>query len=185
MEELEITLEQFIKDNGITAEFKHDGLKTELEKNREGKKEPHTMDGWQVTLTMAGKTMQTTYRTGLGHRTPNRGKIANARGFWANKQEMEQMKQKAMMSRGGDKWLIDFCDHKTPEAQDILDCLASDSSSYDNARNFEDFCSDFGYDEDSRSAEKIYNACGAIAKELKFFLGAELYEVLLYKVERL
>ena len=42
-----------------------------------------------------------------------------------------------------------------PEMEEILQCLVSDS----NVRNylsFEDWASDFGYDEDSRKAEKIY-----------------------------
>ena len=185
MEENTITLERFIKENGITGEFKHDGLKTDHEKDSQGQKQAYTMDAWQVTLTRAGQSMHTSYRTGLGHRIPNWGKIAHDRGFWPNKQEMEQMKQKAMMSRNGDKWLIDYCDHKTPELANLLDSLASDASCYDNARNFEDFCSDLGYDEDSRKAEAIYRACGELAKELKYFLGAELYQTLLYKVERL
>ena len=42
---------------------------------------------------------------------------------------------------------------KEPELYDILTCLTK----YEVGR-FEDFCSEFGYDEDSRSAEKTYNA---------------------------
>lgn len=40
-----------------------------------------------------------------------------------------------------------------PNAYDVLSCITK----YDPG-TFEDFCSDFGYDEDSRSAEKTYNA---------------------------
>ena len=40
-----------------------------------------------------------------------------------------------------------------PTAYDILACLTK----YDPG-TFEDFCSEFGYDEDSRNAEKTYNA---------------------------
>jgi len=42
---------------------------------------------------------------------------------------------------------------KMPNAYDILSCLTK----YD-VGSFEDFCSEFGYDVDSRSAEKIYKA---------------------------
>lgn len=42
---------------------------------------------------------------------------------------------------------------KEPELYDILTCLTK----YD-VGTFENFCSEFGYDEDSRSAEKTYNA---------------------------
>jgi len=185
MEEVIITMEQFCTEHGIKADFVHTGIKTTMEKNREGVKEPHSMDGWLVTLSMAGKTMSTEFKTGLGLRTPDRNKIAHARGFWPDKREIEQMKNKAMMSKNGAKWLIDCCDPVKPEVQQLIDCLASDASAYDCARNFEDFCADFGYDEDSRKAESIYKGCGDTAKELKFFLGSELYEKLLYKVERL
>ena len=40
-----------------------------------------------------------------------------------------------------------------PSLYDVLACLTT----YDPG-TFEDFCSDFGYDTDSRKAEKIYNA---------------------------
>lgn len=42
---------------------------------------------------------------------------------------------------------------KTPTAYSVLACLTK----YDPG-TFEDFCSEFGYDEDSRKAEKIYKA---------------------------
>ena len=42
---------------------------------------------------------------------------------------------------------------KEPDMYSILSCLQK----YD-VGDFENFCADFGYDEDSRSAEKIYNA---------------------------
>jgi hypothetical protein len=42
---------------------------------------------------------------------------------------------------------------KMPNAYDILSCLTK----YD-VGSFEDFCSEFGYDVDSRSAEKTYKA---------------------------
>lgn len=42
---------------------------------------------------------------------------------------------------------------KPPTAYDVLACLTK----YD-VGTFENFCSEFGYDEDSRTAEKIYKA---------------------------
>ena len=44
-------------------------------------------------------------------------------------------------------------DFKEPTAYDVLTCLQK----YEIG-TFEDFCADFGYDEDSRKAEKIYKA---------------------------
>lgn len=56
-----------------------------------------------------------------------------------------------------------------PSAADVLSCLVSDASS--GEESFEDFCSSFGYDEDSRKAEATWKACKRIAPKLKQFLG--------------
>lgn len=42
---------------------------------------------------------------------------------------------------------------KAPKPYDILACLRIDHS-----ENLEDFCDNFGYEQDSRTAEKVYNA---------------------------
>lgn len=71
-----------------------------------------------------------------------------------------------------------------PTAEQVLDCLASDASSVDG-QTFEGWARDLGYDEDSRSAERIYSACERGAARLRRFLGDALYEQLLYGTERL
>ena len=48
---------------------------------------------------------------------------------------------------------------KRPELPDVLNSLALDASGYENARDFADFCGEYGYDTDSRKAEDIYRAC--------------------------
>ena len=45
-----------------------------------------------------------------------------------------------------------------PTLEEVLETLASDASGVDNARDFEDWCSEYGYDTDSRTAERTYNA---------------------------
>lgn len=55
--------------------------------------------------------------------------------------------------------LKELKDDAVPNAYDILACLQK----YD-VGTFEDFCSEFGYDEDSRTAERIYIA---VIKEYK------------------
>lgn len=72
-----------------------------------------------------------------------------------------------------------------PTADEVLDCLASDASSIENANNnFEAFCDDYGYDIDSRKAEKTFNACARQAQRLNKFLGEDYYRQLLWDVER-
>jgi hypothetical protein len=60
-----------------------------------------------------------------------------------------------------------------PTGEEVIECLLSDAAGVANARSFEDWCSDYGYDSDSRKAERIYNACAGHAAKLENFLGAE------------
>lgn len=71
-----------------------------------------------------------------------------------------------------------------PEADEVLDSLASDAADIDNARDFEEWASEYGYDTDSRKAERTYNAVQVSAEKLKKFLGEDLYKILLYETER-
>jgi hypothetical protein len=73
---------------------------------------------------------------------------------------------------------------KEPKAEMVLDAIASDSASVDNCRGFEDWCNDFGYEMDSRKAERIFKTCEHQAKRLRSFLGDGLYKQLLYDTER-
>lgn len=66
----------------------------------------------------------------------------------------------------------------------VLDCLASDSATVENARSFEEWCGDLGYDTDSRRAERTWKACVSTARRLKQFLGDDLFRELLQEVER-
>jgi len=72
-----------------------------------------------------------------------------------------------------------------PDAAHVLDCLASDASSYENAQSFEDWASEFGYDTDSRKAERIYRIVKRQAEQLKRTLGDEAYQELLWNTKRL
>lgn len=85
---------------------------------------------------------------------------------------------------------------KMPEAADVLDCLASDSASIANAQSawadapaprdpFTDWCSEYGYDTDSRKAYRTFKVCQRQADRLSKFLGSEAYEQLLWETERL
>jgi hypothetical protein len=60
---------------------------------------------------------------------------------------------------------------KEPTAAEVLSCLLSDASSADDARSFEDFAGELGYDVNSRKAERIYKACQRTSRKLHAFLG--------------
>lgn len=72
---------------------------------------------------------------------------------------------------------------KAPTLAEVLSCLASDASGIENACSFEDWAGDYGYDADSRKAEKTYHICQEQAEDLRNLLGHDAYETLLYHTE--
>jgi hypothetical protein len=66
---------------------------------------------------------------------------------------------------------------KPPTAIEVLGCLASDAQETDET--FEDWCGYYGYETDSRKAEKTYKAVKKSAADLKRFLGDGLFRALL------
>lgn len=95
---------------------------------------------------------------------------------------------RCILRRGRHQMTVPFSQgqahEKEPTALDVLDCLASDACGVDNAGTFEDWCAEYGYDTDSRKAEKTYNTCVKQASKLRDLLGDEAYESLLYNTER-
>lgn len=60
--------------------------------------------------------------------------------------------------------------HPVPTAFDVMYCLVSDASRVINGESFEDWASCYGYETDSREAEKTYKAVKAQTKKLEKFL---------------
>lgn len=54
-------------------------------------------------------------------------------------------------------------------------CLVSDGIAGD--QSFEDFCTDLGYDTDSRSARKTWKACGKQAEKLGKIYDGDVYDL--------
>jgi hypothetical protein len=66
---------------------------------------------------------------------------------------------------------------KEPDALDVLECLLSDSFGADEP--FESWCSEYGYNADSRKAERTYKIVQEQAERTKRFLG-DYYDQFLY-----
>ena len=63
-----------------------------------------------------------------------------------------------------------------PSVADVLSCLLSDANAIH--MTFEEWCSDFGYDSDSRKAEKTYLACVAMGRDVyRVLADADLQEL--------
>jgi len=60
---------------------------------------------------------------------------------------------------------------REPSAADVLNCICSDT--FAGEQTFEEFCSEFGYDPDSRKAERTWKACAAMAPRVRRLLGAD------------
>ena len=71
-----------------------------------------------------------------------------------------------------------------PDICDVVDSLRSDSS-VANLQTFEKWADEFGYDSDSRKAEKLYFACKRIADDMLRLLGANAFLELINEVEGL
>jgi hypothetical protein len=77
-----------------------------------------------------------------------------------------------------------------PTLASVLNCLASDAASVDNARSFDEWAEEMGYfpmesSEDFRKAESTYKAIEQQSSALRDLLGHEAFESLLYETERL
>lgn len=69
--------------------------------------------------------------------------------------------------------------HPTMEKEyDVLNafyCFVNDAIS--GSYNFEEFCGEFGYDTDSRKAEKIWKACQESLEELQRIYDGDIYDL--------
>jgi len=120
---------------------------------------------------ITGEEMQITYRQGVGHIVDKEGK------------QLSVLPTAYRAALGKDatlkEWIAKYGPHVVkPKHSDILYCLAMDAD-VENQGSFEEWASNYGYDEDSRKAEKIYRACKEQTDDLKRVLGAELFDKLL------
>lgn len=58
-----------------------------------------------------------------------------------------------------------------PTATGVLECILSNAQA--SEEHFEEFCASYGYDQDSRKAEKIWRFCIKTKERLKKLLGAD------------
>ena len=59
----------------------------------------------------------------------------------------------------------------TPTANDVLQCLVSDALGVTDGQTFEEWAGEYGYDEDSRSAERTYRDIVKQTEQLRALLG--------------
>ncbi len=66
-----------------------------------------------------------------------------------------------------------------PTAEEVLEALLSDASTFESTRSFEEWAAELGFDSDSRKAARIYRLTKMQTDKLKRLLSTD-YEVFLY-----
>ena len=168
----------WMRKHGVTysAEF------VPFSKSRNAKPHPKLDDlsiNWRVTLTCGGRAFSTDYQQGIGHlpervRKPWPGAVFNRMVLAHWPIVMAAIERGVMITENGmPAYVLPANQHKNklspPDAADVLDSLALDCS-VEDFRAYEDWAREYGYDADSRAGERIYNACRAIAADLRAIL---------------
>jgi hypothetical protein len=176
-----MTIYQFIERHGISITANRVGTRPAVGKDEWMPGTAH----WHVTLKCGNRTLSVYYSKGPGLRvwrkTPRDWDLVHDRPKDARPGKRAQLPFNA---KHYDRQVFDaWTDPEPVAAADVLDSLAHDASSAD--QSFGDWCGDYGYDTDSRKAERTYNACRQTMFDLRKLLGARDAEVLIQEVERL
>jgi hypothetical protein len=123
--------------------------------------EKHKSINWRITIKKGANVLTTDYMQGIGH-IPNFEKLG--RGY--DRQEAEgQAAEKGLYKKNpNSSWL--WVKLPTPPLMDVLHSLVLDSEAL-YAGCFEDWAGEYGYETDSRAAERIYQLCVDIGRQLR------------------
>lgn len=159
--EIENAVDDILQNAGIAYTVGYRGVK----KNAFGG--THSMDQWSIEFTSEKKPNEPEefdFFTGFGHRAPanHSDKIRASYGF----QGLTE-KDKKGLTMYGRHYLARVEEMRkpvAPSAASVLYSLLLDASAV--GQSFESWCSEFGYDSDSRKAYAIYEACQKNADKL-------------------
>lgn len=139
----------------------------------------HKSLNWKATLSINDKEVLTIdYMQGIGHaphyKTPIRFKSGKVDAYMQRQAEKIECEKGFIARRAMGETMI-ASNKKLPEptTKDILYSLIMDSDVLDYT-GFEDWADCLGYDSDSISAKKIYEACMEIALKIRAYFGDEL-----------
>lgn len=163
-----------LKEKPVKIESKYMGESTEGKWKR---------DDWTVFLEYEGRKQSFEYHTGIGLR-----QFPKPKAGWHPRHEeggehllnLEEYKNRL----AGKQFLFPdtgvnaklnkiFAKPVPPPVADVLSCLLLDFSAINSL--FEEWCAEYGYDTDSRKAEKLYNQCRENAIKVMRLLGADFY----------
>ena len=134
-------VEKILSNVGVTFAAKFIGATT---------RDKWECDEWRCTFDKGGAAESFEFFTGIGHRKPNPSPMAQA-----SARSLAKVSKRMIAWHDHYKRWPDIA--QAPHPADVLTSLVLDSSAI--GQSFESWCSDFGYDSDSRKAEGIYRAC--------------------------
>jgi hypothetical protein len=156
-----------LNEIGITSDARHVRF---VSREPNGKRAEWPHDVWSVTLHHGDKTHTTEFSCGIGHRKLQAGfPKSNIRsGYKGTEYYVERL-----------GWLDDikvaeagFMKPVAPSTADVLASLLSDASGV--GETFEEWCSNYGYSDDSMKAMETYRACQKTRAAMQRFLGTEM-----------
>lgn len=130
------------------------------------------MFAWKIELSRAGKVFAGKYSAGFAHCKPVKSVFQKGPREKVTQKIARAFKPHCTLT------LSDLEGEVTPTPPTLLSylyCIQSDASSGEHLL-FEDFADEFGYDVDSRKAEKIWRACQQTRGELQKFLAEDFEE---------
>lgn len=124
-------------------------------------------DRFVVTLEYKGKEMTVDYFMGIGNRVLPK--------YMSNENGLAKYAGKKVpyfgLTKGSIALLERLAKPVAPNVESVLYSLLMDSSALD--MTFEEWCGDYGYEEDSIKANKIFAECNEQGKKLKRLLGED------------
>ena len=117
--------------------------------------------------------------TGGGCGWPYRMGLGNFQQIQHQVGETDSSKPLPQWKRDEIEYLLEFVELEgAPTLPDVLFSLLSDGSAFFDGVGFEEWCSEYGYNEDSRTAERIFNECEQTGESLsRIFTPAEIQEL--------
>ncbi len=117
-------------------------------------------DVYRITLTRGERSMSFDFGQSLQCSGTHWFYLDYRKGMWNSKHDAKWVADK-FTRIVGNPWAANK-HYEAPTAYDVLACLDGYAP-----ESFEEFCSDYGYDTDSRSAERTYNAVRQQAEDLQ------------------
>lgn len=103
---------------------------------------------------------------------------------WAHGEAERADWYRVTLKRGSRRLTVPFSmGNGAPGAADVLNVLADDAATWDNAQGFEDWARDLGFSTHSRSAKATYRRVETLTAKLRAFLD-DKYDDYLYETAR-